>query len=210
MAAVCGLKKTMEDENLKSLRSEYAILSSIAEKYWVMPYSVIPLAVTIAGALTVYGNASNGIAGIFGCYVMVLLVAWQSLIHSSLNVIGLRLVELECRINAAIKVTNEDGLRWNSYAIGEGIHFPGYKLATSVVIVWGVMFFICASILGWTDVKQRWGQHWLLSAAVIAAPAILIAILLRSIVKVENRIRADKLKILQKFSSAADPPASSP
>jgi len=45
-------EKSINSETLESLRSEYSQLTALFGNYFMMPYNVIPLAVTICGALT--------------------------------------------------------------------------------------------------------------------------------------------------------------
>lgn len=171
------------------------------EKYLFVPYSVLPFAITVLGALTLYGNTGKGLWGIVIIYGMVLLLAWQSYIHIFINGVGLRLVELECRINALIKVNNEDGLHWCTLFVGQGNHFlRGFWPTTLVVFVFGVLLLAGGSFFAWRDLNAyQFGCPAWIRMVIIAIPTVLLVVLLFIMQSVEKFTRKKRDLILQQF-----------
>jgi hypothetical protein len=196
-------QKWQEEETLKSLREEYSKLSSLMEKYLFVPYSVLPLALTVLGALTLYGNTAKGLWGVVIIYGMVLLLAWQCYIHIFINGVGLRLVELECRINALTKVKNEEGLHWCSLFVGQGIHvLKGFWSTTLVVFVFGVLLLMAGSFLAWRDLNAVECPARI-RIVIIAIPTILLVVLLCIMRSVDKFTRKKRNSILKQFINNA-------
>jgi len=196
-------EKSINSETLESLRSEYSQLTALFGNYFMMPYNVIPLAVTICGALTLYGESRKEFWGVIVSYGMVLLLAWLSYIHTFINGVGLRLVELECRINSLVGESHENGLQWFSIMIADGNRvFLGLLRTTVVVALFGVILYIASFVVGWEDLQKKIEPKpaWV-GFAILLLPGILMVALLWSMRTVEIRTRRKKQKILQKFES---------
>lgn len=193
-----------EDERLKSLREEYSNLFSLIQHYYTSPYNVIPIGVTLLGAMTLYGAAergsdsSKGLWGVVVCYSMVPLAIWQSYIHNLLCIIGIRLVKVERLINGKTGATDKNGIGFFSKTVGQG-YTSCSGLAWTTIITCGFSFvvFCFAAKLGRHELHQKFPDlaeccGWL----IILVPLVAIIALVLGILVTEYKTGQEKRELL--------------
>lgn len=205
----------MEDQVLKSLREEYANLFTLIQHYYTSPYSVIPVGITLLGALTLYGVAGEkgrspkkGFWGIVVCYSMVTLAIWETYVHTMLCTVGIRLVKLECLINQATGVTVDNGLGFFSTTLGAGYTMgSGLTWTTLITCGFALAVYVFAAKLGWRELdwqelsgdSKKIPKHyrWL----IILIPLFAMLGLLASMWRTEIQTGEAKRELLLRFPS---------
>lgn len=194
----------MKDEDvhrLQNLREEYSKLYSIFEKHWLMPYQIIPIVVTIGGALSIYCKERPIIWGLGISYGFVLLLAWQAFNHVFINETGLKLVELECKINTMTSATLNNCISWQSEMIAKGMEKINGLFTVTVLlgflivpIYGGAVFFV------WSGLRNIYPNHSEACYAVVLFPTVLIVALIWSMFRTEFQTRRIRKAILEKHS----------
>jgi hypothetical protein len=187
------------------------------EKYYTMPYTVIPLAAAMIGALTLYGGSTKdavlakGLWGVVICYGLTMLVVWQSYIHTFICSIGIRLIELECRINKLVGAGTGEGLQYFSFTLGDGYTtMRGLALTTAITSVFGLASFAGAVVLAYYDLHERFALSQILVALIIGLPIVTNIVLLINIWRTEVWAKQKKQELFNKYScSVAEPSKSS-
>lgn len=202
------------EERLKSLREEYSNLFSLIQHYYTSPYNVIPIGVTLLGAMAVYGvsekgsDSDKGLWGVVVCISMVPLMIWQSYIHTLLCKIGVRLVELEYRINAVTGAAGGNGLRWFSSTIGEGYKtWECLKFTTRISYCFFLIVYAISAILGFYELRDKFTLPRELTIAAVIFPLLLMLALAFVIEKAEKDAAKEKeafRKNLAKLSATSE------
>ncbi|MDJ0666090.1 MAG: hypothetical protein QNJ61_02405 [Desulfobacterales bacterium] len=110
------------------LLEEYKQLFAFMNSYALATFRVPPVVVTIASALAIYSKELPPLFGLgvsLGVFVMLL---WVGCCHAMLSGIGLKLVEIEQKINRNINASApESGLSYHMDYLGQGIQkLPGF------------------------------------------------------------------------------------
>ena len=183
----------MDEQLLKTLLAEYAILSSSFDKHATVLYSILPLALTGIGGAAILGKFNSPYAGLGASLLLLLVVAWIGSSHTLLNRIGLRLIAIELRIRDGLAIEiHEEPFFFTSF-IGQGA--PGY-------IVYFSFFALVAGAALVVSMVQWWGtlSLWKVSVAWritnISIPITLNAIGGLTIYLVEKRVERKRIALI--------------
>ncbi len=202
----------LEDlQRLQNLREEYSKLYSLFEKHWMMPYQIIPLLVMVGGAMSIYSKDRAELWGIGVTYGFDLLMLWQAFNHAFINETGLKLVEIECRINRMTAADANSGICWHTEMIANGSdRISGLRRSVVLLTVLIVPIFSAALCVGWLGLSEVYPNHPFLCGLVIVFPCVMMTLILRSMWKTELEVRAKKKDLLKVYPPPPADPARAP
>lgn len=143
---------------LETLLTKYSQFSAAALKHETSFYSIIPLLLTAAGGLFFLGSVQERaqIIGLGEPFIFIILLTWLGINHCVLNNYGLKLVELELRINKHLP-NKEFSYYTKNVAAGRQT-IIGYSF-------YCIIFTIAAAVLFFTSLYFLWSTmiNWGLS-----------------------------------------------
>ena len=141
----------MDEQLLKALLQEHNQLSTSFDKHASIGYGVPPIVLTAVSGIFIFIDPSKRCVGI-GIPILILgMLLWIGFSHSVLNHIGLRLVELELRINSHLQVPNNDGLNFYTRYIADGTRvIQGLLVHIVVTAVLGIAFVGIGAVHLWS------------------------------------------------------------
>jgi len=194
----------MADELIDALLHEYDQLSGYVTKTemgaLIGTLKMIPILITIAGGTLAYLDGTKSeflpFAWITVCFVIFMLLIWIGLVHSMINGRGLKLVEIECKLNHRLAKTGETGLSFYTYYIAKGRAvapgFSGY--------IW-LSFVFCLLLLAFSVYKVCCSDNFeMIHTLLISVPVILSCATLLTIVRAERFSAKEKQSIMTKYN----------
>jgi hypothetical protein len=194
----------MDDPVIESQLHEYDQLTSHMLRLTMAQNQIMPLFLTLGGALLVIYRANVGeffpFVVLFGLFLFTL---WIGFVHGTYNRIGLSLVELELKINNQLSVSSEKGLVFYTDYIAQGWKtIPGYLCRFILLLVFlagaGLLVFFQAAI-------KYVSCEWCFSQKAIRFGALIISLNLNMVALItfawtEIKTLKRKKEIINKYS----------
>lgn len=195
----------MDEQLLKALLAEYAVLSSSFDRHATVGYSILPIALTTIGGVAILGQSKGPYAGIGASLALLVVVAWIGSSHTLLNRIGLRLVAIELRLRRGLAVdTSEEAFFFTSF-IGQGcpgyiVYFPIFGLIACATLIIGMMH--------WWATLSAWQWPMMYRVAGVAIPVTLNASGILTMYLVEKRVERQRDALINEANHTSGPEAS--
>ncbi len=176
-------EKDHTDRVLDALFEEYKQLSTSFDHHVGVSYSVPPVVLTIVtGFFFLSGATSSSLIGFGVALGAIFLLIWLGLIQSMVNHIGVRLVELEIRINRLIDANSEkvkEPLSFYRRFVGQGFEIvTGFRVYFVLLAVMVVTILIPASVKSWRTMTAWQFPAWLRIIFVAIPPLLMVIVLL--------------------------------
>lgn len=183
------------------LWNEYEQLSKAFENNQSHAFQVPSVVIAAILGLTIFKEVNKDFFG-FGLPIGIFFIfAWLGFCHSFINYYGLRLVEIEQRINTQLPKGSPDKLSFYTEYVGEAMSVvKGFKGYYSLIAILVIVGYIISLSNAWI-VMGKWG--WISSGKVVCVTTLTLitVIVLRNIVIVEKRTFKKKKKLLQKYGA---------
>ena len=189
----------MDEQRLKAMLAEYAVLCSTFDKHLTVGYSVIPAALTAVGGFVILAQpgAYNGLAA---AAIILVVVAWMGVSHGLLSMYGLRLVEIEVELDGSLPGLPPQRAAFFTRAIGRG--FP-------ILLPYLSAFFLVGSAAMFLALSEWWQTMtklaWLPAFKVLGvlAPVLATVLVLGNIYWVERKTQRRMSRILARDSTSS-------
>jgi hypothetical protein len=119
----------MTNEKIDPLIEEYKQLFAYTNSNALITLKIPPVVLTIASALAIYSKEPPPLFGLGLSLAIFIMLVWLGYCHSMINGIGLKLVEIEQRINRILRLDKDTELSFHSWYIAQGSQIlPGFQL----------------------------------------------------------------------------------
>jgi|GEM_PF-6393871 len=188
----------MIDPVVETLMREYDQVSAYLRDNALIAYRVLPVVFTIGAGLTIYFTPQNAIVGpalLFGSF---LVVVWLGLCHSMVNSLGVRLTEIEQRINRRLPESQDVGLSHYTIYIAEGMRVhPGLKLYYGLLLIALVLVLCFAHVQFWRGMTE-WGWNLGMKLVFTALPICLNSVAVLNLLYIEKETLRLKTEVIRR------------
>ena len=190
----------MGDQADNVLLKEYKLLSTAFENYQSTTFKLFPVLVTIVCGLTLFKEINPNLYCLGIPLAIFFILIWLGFCHSMLNYYGIRLLEIEQRINALPGSDMKEKLSFYTFYICEGgkvlYGFNGYVSLMVLVALICMLGSLWQLETSWESIPFVDGIKYF----VIVGVAILPIIAIGNMVYAERKYREDKNNIIKKYN----------
>ena len=197
----------MADHELEPLLEEYKQLFTYSNSNAFATLSVPPAFLVIIAGFAIYKGHIPPLFGLGVAAVIFVILTWLGYCHSMLNGIGLRLVDIEQRINRSLKLSEVNKLSFHTDYIAHGANvlrsnmLPGFNIYSMLIGLTLFTTLIGALYQFWmTMTMWNWGPRTKVVCVIIIAfidfaPAV-------NMYFAERKTRILKKEIIKKYSES--------
>ncbi len=148
------------NDNLEILIEEYKLVSTYVNTTAMGILKVMPVALTALTALVIYKQPSPALLGLGVAVAIFTLLAWVGYCHSLVHGYGLKLIEMEHRINQ-IGGLGDNGLSFQAWDVApdpDKDNLPGFRGYTLLIGLAFTSILAAALCYFWLD--SGWAWRW--------------------------------------------------
>jgi hypothetical protein len=193
----------MPDHELEPMLEEYRQLFSYVNTNAITTLAIPPVVVTVATGIAVFSKEISPLFGLGTAIAIFVMLVWLGYCHCMVNGIGLRLVELEQRMNHKLKRNATEGFSFHTWYIAQGGNLmPGFNFYSVLLFLVFALVLAGSLVQFWSTMSNwRW-DLWAKILGVVLPSAFILAALV-NMVLAELKTRKMKANILRTNSTRA-------
>jgi hypothetical protein len=102
----------MNSDHIEVLMREFQVHTDLTAKFLSPLYALVPVAVSACGVLLVNDKAGPAASGPATCVAIIVIMLWVGFVHSNILTEGIRLVEIELKVNELLGVKHSEFDYW--------------------------------------------------------------------------------------------------
>ncbi len=192
----------MTEKSIEPLLEEYKQLFTYSNSNALATFSVPPAFLVIAAGFAIYKGQLPQLFGLGIAIVIFVILTWLGYCHSMINGIGLRLVDIEQRINKHLKLSVVNRLSFHTDYIAQGSNIlPGFHVY-SILIALAFCATLCGAIYHFwmTLTMWSWSQQTKICSVVIIVALDFAPFI--NMICTERKTRVLKQEIIRKYSES--------
>jgi hypothetical protein len=187
----------MDKLSESTLWKEYDQVGKTFEANQSFAFKVPGVVLTVLIGLTVLDDVSRTMLGLGLPFIIFFMFIWLGFGHSMINYYGLRLVDIEKRINAQLSPDHPERLSFYADHVGEGFSvIAGLKTYYVLIVLFALVGF---GVSLWNflqdEVLRDWAPLW--KMVFWATPVLMTVLAVCNILIVERKTLSRKRKLLQ-------------
>jgi hypothetical protein len=190
----------MPMKDLEPLLEEYKALFAYQNSNALVFLNIPPVILTVVAGLAMYSKEVSPLLGLGIALTMFTMIIWMGYCHSLVNGNGLKLVDIEQRINRYMEQSKDVELSFHSEYVGQGLKIlPGYYLY-SVLLLAAFCCVLVGALTHFWGTLTSWSWSCPKKVLAVALPGLLNILALGNMFLVERKTQKLRQMIIVKYA----------